>query len=140
MTAGGRRSLSRRKCIPCRKGTPAMGAAEVRPLARLLPDWRVRRGKRLERTFRFPDFATALRFVNRAARIAEEEGHHPDLHLAWGRVRVEIWTHVAGGLTESDFILAAKIDGIDSRPRATSRRPASPRAPRGSPRRSRVVP
>ena len=111
MTAGGR-GLAARACVPCRRGMPRLGAAEVRRLLPRIPGWKAPRGKRLERTFLFPDFAAGLRFVDHAGRIAEAEGHHPDLHLAWGRVRVEIWTHVAGGLTENDFILAAKFDRI----------------------------
>ena len=67
----------------------------------------------LARTFRFPDFAKALRFVNRIGELAEAEGHHPDIHLAWGMVKVEIHTHKIDGLTESDFVLAAKIDHLD---------------------------
>ena len=77
------------------------------------PQWRVVDGKKLARTFRFPDFRSALDFVNRAGAIAEEQGHHPDLHLSWGRVEVETWTHDAGGLTEQDFLLASKIDGLE---------------------------
>jgi len=73
------------------------------------PDWRVR-DDRLSKTFMFPDFLTALDFVNRVGAIAEEQGHHPDIHLTWGRVDVETWTHDAGGMTESDFALAEKID------------------------------
>ena len=75
-----------------------------------LPDWKNRDNQRLSKTFLFPDFKTALDFVNRVGAIAEEQGHHPDLHLAWGRVDVETWTHDAGGLTEKDFRLAAGID------------------------------
>lgn len=77
-----------------------------------VPDWTVRDGKRLERRIRFPDFASALAFVNRIGEIAERENHHPDLHLSWGAVGIVIWTHVIDGLTESDFVLAAKIDRI----------------------------
>ncbi len=75
-----------------------------------LPDWERRDGTRLARTFPFPDFAAALAFVNRVGGIAEEQGHHPDIHLAWGRVDVETWSHDAGGITERDFRLAEAID------------------------------
>ncbi|HEY2019090.1 MAG TPA: 4a-hydroxytetrahydrobiopterin dehydratase [Bryobacteraceae bacterium] len=75
-----------------------------------LPDWQVREEHHLAKTFLFPDFQSALEFVNRVGVIAEEQGHHPDLHLAWGRVDVDTSTHDAGGLTESDFTLAAAID------------------------------
>ena len=75
-----------------------------------LPDWKRRDDSRLAKTFLFPDFAAALAFVNRVGEIAEEQGHHPDIHLAWGRVNVETWTHDAGAITEKDFRLAAAID------------------------------
>jgi 4a-hydroxytetrahydrobiopterin dehydratase len=81
-------------------------------LARLGNDWRVVDDHHLEREYRFPDFRTALEFVNRVGAIAESEGHHPDLELAWGRVGVKIFTHKIDGLTESDFVLAAKIDNL----------------------------
>jgi 4a-hydroxytetrahydrobiopterin dehydratase len=82
---------------------------ELTRLAAGRPDWRVR-DDRLSKTFLFPDFKTALAFVNRVGAVAEEQGHHPDIHLTWGRADVETWTHDAGGLTDSDFTLAAKID------------------------------
>jgi len=75
-----------------------------------LSGWRMRGDQRLTKTFLFPDFQTALDFVNRAGEAAEKQGHHPDLHLAWGRVDVETWTHDAEGLTQSDFVLAEAID------------------------------
>ena len=74
--------------------------------------WEVVDGKRLMRSFAFQDFRTALGFVDRIGALAEEEGHHPDLHLGYGEVRVELWTHTIGGLTESDFVLAAKIEQL----------------------------
>jgi 4a-hydroxytetrahydrobiopterin dehydratase len=74
------------------------------------PDWKRRDDQRLAKTFLFPDFAAALAFVNRVGAIAEEQGHHPDLHLAWGRVDVETWSHDAGGITDRDFRLAEAID------------------------------
>jgi 4a-hydroxytetrahydrobiopterin dehydratase len=80
-----------------------------------LPGWRVEEAdghRQLVREFRFPDFVGAVDFVNRITPVAEAEGHHPDLLVAWGRVRVQLWTHVAGGLTENDFVLAAKIDRV----------------------------
>ena len=106
--------LAAQRCVPCRGGVPPLAGAELEALlARLGPnDWQAVGGHHLEKTFRFPDFARALGFVNRVGELAEEQGHHPDLHLAWGRVRVEIWTHAIDGLTESDFVLAAKIDRL----------------------------
>ena len=67
---------------------------------------------KLEKEFRFDDFRSALGFTNRVGELAEEQGHHPDIHLSWGRVRIEIWTHKIDGLTESDFVLAAKVDEL----------------------------
>jgi 4a-hydroxytetrahydrobiopterin dehydratase len=87
-----------------------LSADELDRQAAQVPDWKVVDRQRLARTFRFPDFLKALEFVNRVGAVAEEQGHHPDLHLTWGRVDVETWTHDAGGLTEQDFLLAAKID------------------------------
>jgi len=103
-------SLAEKHCVPCRGGVPPLAGAELDRLRAQLPDWQVAGGHHLERTFTFPDFRSALDFVNRAGAIAEAEGHHPDLYLAWGKVGVKTWTHKIDGLTESDFILAAKIE------------------------------
>jgi 4a-hydroxytetrahydrobiopterin dehydratase len=84
--------------------------AQIEPLLAQLQGWRVVAEHHLEKSFPFPDFRTALAFVNRAGAVAEEQGHHPDLYLSWGKVGVKIWTHKADGLTESDFVLAARID------------------------------
>ena len=108
--------LASRHCVPCRKGMPPLDASAAAGLLAGTPSWEMPEGKRLERTFRFPDFATALAFVDRAGALAEAEDHHPDLHLSWGKVRVVLWTHAAGGLTENDFILAAKFDRAFSDP------------------------
>jgi 4a-hydroxytetrahydrobiopterin dehydratase len=75
-------------------------------------EWKVANDHHIERQFTFPDFKSALDFVNRVGALAEDQGHHPDIYLAWGKVRVTIWTHKIDGLTESDFILAAKIDRL----------------------------
>ena len=85
------------------------------PLLAQVPGWRVDESeghRQLVRGFRFPNFVTAVDFVNRITPIAEAEGHHPDLLVAWGRVRAQLWTHAAGGLTENDFVLAAKIEQV----------------------------
>jgi 4a-hydroxytetrahydrobiopterin dehydratase len=79
-----------------------------------VPAWEVRGGKVLARTFKFPDFRTALAFVDRVGALADAEDHHPDVHLSWGKAGVELTTHAAGGLTDNDFILAAKIDRLPS--------------------------
>jgi 4a-hydroxytetrahydrobiopterin dehydratase len=102
--------LAKMKCVPCRGGVPPMKQPQIDEwLARLGNDWHVVDDHHLEREYRFPDFRAALEFVNRVGAIAESEGHHPDLELAWGRVGVKIFTHKIDGLTESDFVLAAKI-------------------------------
>jgi 4a-hydroxytetrahydrobiopterin dehydratase len=105
-------NLSEKSCIPCTVGAPALTADQIGPLLAEVPDWRVIDNHHIERGFDFPDFRTALDFVNRVGEIAEQQGHHPDCHLGWGRVQVTIWTHKINALTESDFILAAKIDRI----------------------------
>ncbi|HVR44664.1 MAG TPA: 4a-hydroxytetrahydrobiopterin dehydratase [Thermoanaerobaculia bacterium] len=88
-----------------------MDPATIRQyLARLGSGWRATDDHHLEKEFRFPDFREALAFTNRIGEIAEREGHHPDIELSWGRVGVKIWTHKIDGLTESDFVLAAKVD------------------------------
>jgi 4a-hydroxytetrahydrobiopterin dehydratase len=105
--------LAQRHCEPCRGGTPPLkGAALAELEGKLHPDWRVVDQHHLERTFRFPDFRQALAFTNRVGELAEAEDHHPDLHLSWGKVRMEVWTHKIDGLTENDFILAAKTDRL----------------------------
>ena len=105
-------ALADKHCVPCRGGVPPLAGAALDDLKAQLAGWEVVREHHLEKTYTFPDFQKALVFVNRAGAIAEQEGHHPDLHLSWGKVGVEIWTHKIDGLTESDFILAAKIDQI----------------------------
>ena len=106
--------LSARTCVPCKGGVPPLTAAQMAPLLAEVPKWRVIDGHHIERNFAFPDFKTALAFTNRVGDVAEAQGHHPDIHLSWGSVVVTIWTHKVGGLTESDFILAAKIDRLDA--------------------------
>ncbi|HUP62040.1 MAG TPA: 4a-hydroxytetrahydrobiopterin dehydratase [Thermoanaerobaculia bacterium] len=104
-------SLASEKCVPCRGGVPPLKGAELRAVERELGGgWQVVDEHHLEKSFSFPDFASALAFTNRVGAIAEGEGHHPDIHLAWGKVRITIWTHKVDGLTRSDFVLAAKID------------------------------
>ena len=104
--------LATKNCVPCRGGVPPLAGAEIeRLLAELGPNgWRAVEAHHLDKEYRFPDFAQALAFVNRVGAIAEEQGHHPDLFLTWGKVRITIWTHKIDGLTESDFVLAAKCD------------------------------
>ncbi len=105
--------LATRHCVPCRGDTPRLRGAAIEPLrAQLDPAWKVTDEHHLERELRFANFREALAFTNRVGEIAEAEHHHPDLELAWGRVAVRIWTHAIDGLTESDFVLAAKIDRL----------------------------
>jgi 4a-hydroxytetrahydrobiopterin dehydratase len=104
--------LSEKTCIPCRGGVPPLTDEQIRPLRAQVPGWTVVDNHHLSREFGFADFATALKFVNRIGEVAEAQGHHPDIHLAWGKVGVEIWTHKIDGLTESDFIFAAKVDKV----------------------------
>jgi len=104
--------LAQLTCVPCRGGVPPLTAEEIRPLQKQVPQWNVVNNHHIERQFSFPDFRTALDFVNRVGNLAEEQGHHPDILLVWGKVGITIWTHKIDGLTESDFILAAKIDRL----------------------------
>ena len=107
--------LASKSCVPCRGGVPPLSGSALEKYARLLPSWRVVDGHHLEREFSFPNFRTALEFTNRVGNLAEEQGHHPDIYLAWGKVRITLWTHKIDGLTESDFVLAAKIDELGPR-------------------------
>ena len=104
--------LATKSCVPCKGGTPPLRGEALERLHREVPEWDVVNEHHLAKTFRFPNFVTALDFTNRVGALAESERHHPDLHLAWGKVGVTIWTHKIDGLTESDFVLAAKIDEL----------------------------
>ena len=103
-------SLTSKTCVPCEGGVPPLTSEEISLLLLQIDGWTVSDGKKLTKTYTFPDFVQALAFVNRAGAVAEAEGHHPDLFLTWGKVGVEVWTHAIGGLSENDFILAAKLD------------------------------
>ena len=105
--------LANKECIPCKGGVPPLAGAELEALqAQLGGDWRVVDGHHLEKTYTFPNFADALAFVNRVGELAERVNHHPDLYLAWGKVKVTIWTHKIDGLSEADFVFAAKADTL----------------------------
>lgn len=110
--SGAASDLATKTCVPCRGGVPPLAGAELETLARQVPGWEVVDGHHLRKEFRFRDFREALDFVNRIGDLAEEQEHHPDINLGWGRVGVEIFTHKIDGLTESDFILAAKVDAL----------------------------
>ena len=103
--------LTRKKCAPCEGGVPRLEGSAVDALLASVRGWR-REGDRIRRHFRFPDFRAAIAFVNAMAGVAEAEGHHPDFSVHYATVDVEIWTHAVGGLTENDFILAAKVDAL----------------------------
>lgn len=102
--------LANQQCVPCRGGVPPLSAERQAELLKQLNGWTVERGHHLTKAYAFPDFAQALAFVNRVGKMADEQGHHPDIYLTWGKVRVDIWTHKIDGLTESDFIFAAKTE------------------------------
>jgi 4a-hydroxytetrahydrobiopterin dehydratase len=106
--------LLRRRCVACESGVPRLAAEQVQQLLAALPAWRLTDdGQRLRREWRVKDFVVGLDFFQRIGQIAEQEDHHPDLHLVGYRnVAVEIWTHAIGGLSENDFILAAKINEL----------------------------
>ena len=102
--------FSQKKCIPCEVGGVSFTQDEAQTLMAQIPQWRLTAdAKQISRSFSFKDFAEALAFTNKIGTIAELEGHHPDLHVSWGKVVVDLSTHAIGGLSENDFILAAKI-------------------------------
>lgn len=104
-----------RDCVPCRGGVPPLRGDEIKPLLAELDGWTVEGEHHLLKTYTFEDFREALAFVNRLGQLAEEQGHHPDICFGWGRAEIKIFTHKIDGLTESDFILAAKIDANESK-------------------------
>jgi 4a-hydroxytetrahydrobiopterin dehydratase len=108
-------ALNNEKCTACRRDSPPVSDGEILELRPLIPEWTlVERDEiqRLERVFRFSNFAEALNFTNRVGAIAEEEGHHPAILTEWGRVTVTLWTHKIRGLHRNDFIIAAKLDAL----------------------------
>jgi 4a-hydroxytetrahydrobiopterin dehydratase len=104
--------LSAKTCVPCRGGVPPLKGEELVALQKQVDGWNVFEEHHIAKTFKFPNFREALSFVNRVGEVAEEQGHHPDIFLAGGKVEITVWTHKINGLTESDFILAAKIDRV----------------------------
>lgn len=124
-TNPGTSDLAARHCGPCTAGTPPLAGEDLARLLGQLDGWSTEehgeagvqeagahRPLRLVKQYRFPDFRQALAFVNRVGEVAEQEGHHPDIELGWGRVKLTVWTHSIGGLSENDFILAAKADSV----------------------------
>lgn len=104
--------LASKNCVPCKGGVPPLKGKELGDLAKQTPGWQVVEDHHITRTFKFPDFKQAIAFVNKVGDLAEQQGHHPDIFLAWGKAQITTWTHSINGLTESDFILAAKIDKL----------------------------
>jgi 4a-hydroxytetrahydrobiopterin dehydratase len=107
--------LADRNCVPCRGGVPPLKGNDLAEFHRQLTNpaqWKIVNEHHLVRAYKFPDFKSALAFVNKVGEVAEAQGHHPDILLAWGKVEITLWTHAVDGLTESDFILAAKIDRV----------------------------
>lgn len=106
--------LAEQRCTECRPGTPTLAADEIAELRAQLHDgWAVVEGTKLHRDIRLPDFMSAVQLTNRIAVVAEEQGHHPDLFVSWGRLGIDLTTHAAKGLTRNDFILAARIDALE---------------------------
>lgn len=108
--------LAAKTCVPCRGGVPPLRGKELEDIHQQVPQWahwKVINEHHITRTFTFPDFKQALAFVNRVGELAEAQGHHPDILLAWGKAEITLWTHKVDGLTESDFIMAAKIDTLN---------------------------
>jgi 4a-hydroxytetrahydrobiopterin dehydratase len=112
MPGGIMTDLAERQCVPCRGGVPPLKGNEIKELWAQLQDWQVVNEHHLEKAFEFKNFRQALSFVNHVGELAEEQGHHPDICFGWGRADITIWTHKIDGLTESDFVLAAKIDKL----------------------------
>ena len=104
--------LASKQCVPCRGGVPPLTGEEIKPLLGQLQEWEVINEHHLRKMYRFSNFRESLAFVNKVGELAEDQGHHPDICFGWGQAEITIWTHKINGLTESDFILAAKIDEI----------------------------
>jgi 4a-hydroxytetrahydrobiopterin dehydratase len=105
--------LAAQQCVPCRGGVPPLIGEELQDLHRRLGGgWELVGEHHLTKEYTFPDFRSALDFTNRVGEMAEEQGHHPDIELSWGKVRLTVWTHKIDGLTESDFVWAAKADRL----------------------------
>lgn len=104
--------LASRDCVPCRGGVPPLRGHEIEMFLAQLEGWAVIEEHHLKKSFAFKNFREALNFVDRVGELSEEQGHHPDICLGWGKAEITIWTHKINGLTESDFVLAAKIDTL----------------------------
>ena len=98
-------------CVPCEGGIPPLSKKEALALLQEITAWKLV-GKKIEREWKFNDFLAAMRFVEKVAALAESEGHHPDIHIHWNKVKLELWTHAVNGLSQNDFILAHKINQL----------------------------
>lgn len=112
--SGPKQTLSKKRCVACEGGIPKLNPVFIRAFMKHVPGWKVvkKKEERLSRDFKFSDFKRTLAFVNKVGAVAEREGHHPNISFTWGRCTIEIYTHSVGGLTENDFILAAKINEL----------------------------
>jgi 4a-hydroxytetrahydrobiopterin dehydratase len=106
------RKLAEQECEPCTAGTPRLEGPRLAELSAQVFGWRLEDDRQITKTFRFPDFESALDFVDEVGELAEEQGHHPDIHLSYGKVKIDLSTHKISGLSENDFIMAAKIDEL----------------------------
>src|SRR3989338_8049276 len=103
--------LKNKKCVPCENGTPPLNKDAIEKYgSKLKQNWKIIDSSKLKRLFKFTNFKEAMKFVNKVAKLAEKEGHHPDIHIYWNKVMLELTTHATGGLSENDFILAEKIE------------------------------
>ena len=109
-------ALAEKDCVPCKGGVPPLSQAQIEPLLAQVDGWNAVDWHHLSKAYKFKDFASALAFVDRVGAMAEKQWHHPDIYLAWGVARIDIWTHKINGLTESDFVFAAKCDAIYADP------------------------
>lgn len=106
-------ALAEKECVPCKGGTPPLKGDELKRLStQLNRDWRVVNEHHLEREYKFNNFREALAFTNKVGELADKLNHHPDIYLAWGQVKLTLWTHKIDGLSESDFVFAAKVDKL----------------------------
>jgi len=104
-------NLLNKKCVPCEGGVAPLSKEQIEGYLKITPSWQLSGdGKKISKEYKFKDFIGAINFVNHVAEIAETEGHHPDIHINYNKVLLELWTHAIGGLHDNDFILAAKID------------------------------
>ncbi len=103
--------LHQKKCIPCESGAMPLTEKESKKILERVPHWKLN-GNKIEREFVFKNFVEALKFVNKVGDLAESEGHHPDIHIHWNKVNLELWTHSMNGLSENDFIVASKVNSL----------------------------